>query len=61
MKILITNSENKDFIKLVKSLDFDLAKRDGDEHSFFAQFNKIDKIKYVVIAYNDKYLWDVVR
>ena len=22
--------------------------------SFFAQFNKIDKIKYVVIAYNDK-------
>jgi len=52
MKLLRTNSENKDFIELVKLLDFDLAKRDGDKHSFFAQFNKIDKVKYVVIAYD---------
>ena len=50
-----TNSDNKDFIELVKLLDADLAKRDGNEHSFYAQFNKIDKIKYVVVAYeNDK-------
>ena len=51
MKLIRTNSENRDFIELVKLLDFDLAKRDGDEHSFFAQFNKIDRIKYVVVAY----------
>ena len=50
-----TNSDNKDFIELVKFLDADLARRDGKEHSFYAQFNKIDKIKYVVVAYeNDK-------
>ena len=53
MKLLRTNSENEDFIKLVRLLDIELAKIDGDEHSFYAQFNKIDKIKYVVIAYYD--------
>lgn len=46
-----TNSNNTDFQKLVKELDKDLAIRDGDEHSFFAQFNKTDTIKYVVLAY----------
>lgn len=48
-----TDSSNKDFISLVKNLDADLAIRDGSEHSFYAQFNKIDKIRYVVIAYED--------
>jgi GNAT superfamily N-acetyltransferase len=42
-------------MELVKLLDADLARRDGEDHSFYAQFNKIDKIKYVVLAYeNDK-------
>ncbi|HSB01230.1 MAG TPA: GNAT family N-acetyltransferase [Anaerolineales bacterium] len=55
IKIIRTNSENQDFIQLVKHLDADLAERDGKDHSFYAQFNKIDKIKYVVVAYeNDK-------
>lgn len=48
-----TNSNNKDFIALVKLLDTDLAKRDGNEHSFYAQFNKIDKIKHVVVLYEN--------
>ena len=47
------NSDNKDFIELVKYLDADLAKRDGKEHSFYAQFNKIDKIKHVIVAYEN--------
>lgn len=46
-----TTSDDPDFIELVKLLDADLAQRDGNEHSFYAQFNKIDKIKYVVVAY----------
>ena len=50
-----TNSDNKDFIELVKFLDADLAKKDGNEHAFYAQFNKIDKIKYVVIAYENDF------
>ena len=55
IKIIRTDSDNKDFIELVKYLDADLAVKDGDQHSFYNQFNKIDKIKYVVIVYeNDK-------
>jgi putative acetyltransferase len=53
IKIMRTNSENQDFIKLVKYLDADLAKRDGNDHSFYAQFNKIDKIKYAIVAYEN--------
>lgn len=48
-----TNSDDPDFIGLVKFLDADLAKRDGNEHAFYAQFNKIDKIKYAVVAYEN--------
>lgn len=55
LRIIRTNSNNKDFIELVKYLDADLALRDGIEHSFYAQYNKINKIKYTVVAYeNDK-------
>lgn len=48
-----TNSENSDFIQLVKLLDAELAVRDGAEHSFYSQFNKIDTIRYVIVAYQD--------
>lgn len=48
-----TNSENQDFQKLVIKLDADLRIRDGEAHSFYAQFNKIAKIKYVIVAYED--------
>ena len=53
IKIARTNSDNQDFIDLVKYLDADLAERDGNDHSFYAQFNKIDKIKYVVVVYEN--------
>ncbi|MDP3313791.1 GNAT family N-acetyltransferase [Lutibacter sp.] len=52
-RILRTNSENNDFIALVKQLDADLAIRDGDDHSFYAQFNKIDTIKNVIVLYEN--------
>ncbi|MFP5042859.1 GNAT family N-acetyltransferase [Parasediminibacterium sp. JCM 36343] len=48
-----TDSTNKDFIYLVKFLDADLAIRDGNEHAFYQQFNKIDMLKHVVVAYID--------
>jgi len=48
---LRTNSDDQDFIGLVKCLDADLAGRDGKDHPFYAQYNKIDKIKFVVVAY----------
>ena len=48
-----TNSENKDFQDLVLELDKDLAKKNGEINDFFAQYNKIDLIKNVVVAFND--------
>ena len=51
ISLVRTNSDNQAFIELVKRLDADLAKRDGDEHPFYAQYNQIDKIKYVILAY----------
>jgi len=51
IKIIRTNSSNKDFQELVTELDKDLAIRDGESHSFFSQFNKVDKINHVIITY----------
>jgi putative acetyltransferase len=51
LTLVRTNHENKDFRQLVTELDKDLRIRDGDDHPFYSQFNKIDAIKYVVVAY----------
>lgn len=48
-----TNSDNLDFQELVLELDKDLAIRNGETNAFFAQYNKIDLIKHVVIAYEE--------
>jgi GNAT superfamily N-acetyltransferase len=54
IRLIRTNSVNKDFIRLIKDLDAYLAVSDGEEHSFYAQFNKVDLIKHVVLAsYNE--------
>ncbi|WP_343533479.1 GNAT family N-acetyltransferase [Pedobacter sp.] len=47
-----TTSSNPDFIALVKLLDAELAKIDGEEHGFYAQYNKIDKINHVILIYD---------
>lgn len=53
--LLRTDSENYDFQKLVTLLDADLKIRDGEDHAFYSQYNKIQAIKHVVVAYqNDK-------
>ena len=52
--LLRTNSENADFRELVRLLDAELAIRDGDEYSFYAQFNKLDAIREVVVAYENE-------
>jgi len=48
-----TTSDDIDFRTLVSLLDKDLAIRDGDEHSFYAQFNKLDTIKHAVVYYDE--------
>ena len=55
INLVRTDSDNKDFIFLVRFLDKELAELDGDEHAFYAQLNKTDKIKHAIVAYeNDK-------
>jgi GNAT superfamily N-acetyltransferase len=53
INLVRTNSDNADFRELIHLLDADLRIRDGDEHSFYAQFNKVDTIRHVIVAYDD--------
>ena len=54
IKLIRTDSRNLDFTELVKLLDAGLAEVDGEDHSFYSQFNKIDNIRYVVLAYENE-------
>jgi putative acetyltransferase len=49
---LRTDSTHPEFIQLVKLLDADLALRDGADHAFYSQFNKIDTIKNAIVAFD---------
>ena len=53
LKLIRTDSNNTDFINLVKQLDEYLKITDGDEHDFYNQFNNIDILKHIVVAYLD--------
>jgi putative acetyltransferase len=53
IKLIRTDSDNQDFQSLVVMLDAELQIRDGEDHAFYAQFNKTDSIKNVVVAYSD--------
>lgn len=46
-------TENKDFQELVVLLDQFLAILDGEDHAFYAQFDKLEKINHVVVCYQD--------
>ena len=50
--ILRTDSKHHDFRTLVQRLDHDLAERDGEDHAFYDQFNKIDHIRHALVTYD---------
>jgi GNAT superfamily N-acetyltransferase len=52
-KIIRTDNKNVDFNKLIIELDAYLKVTDGTDHEFYNQFNGLDNIKNVVIAYQD--------
>lgn len=52
MRIERTTSDDPNFRRLVSELDEYLAEVDGEEHGYYAQFNGIDKIPHVVVAYD---------
>ena len=51
LQIIRTDATNADFIQLVSLLDKELAVRDGEDHAFYAQYNQVDTIRNVVVAY----------
>ena len=53
-QILHTDSGLPDFIALVQLLDAELAERDGEEHSFYAQFNGISHIRHAIVLYENE-------
>jgi putative acetyltransferase len=53
IKLIRTNSDNADFQRLIVELDAHLEIINGMKHAFYSQFNTIDKIHHVVVAYTD--------
>jgi len=48
-----TDSKDPDFIVLVQELDSFLSRMNGEEDAIYSQYNKIDALKQVVVAYLD--------
>ncbi|SFI28918.1 GNAT family N-acetyltransferase [Halpernia frigidisoli] len=53
MEIKRTNSEDLNFISLVKDLDFYLALKDGEEHAYYAEFNKITALQNCLVLFEN--------
>ena len=53
LSLIKTNSDSSDFRSLVVALDADLQARYGEQQSFFSQFNKLDHIHHVIVAYEN--------
>lgn len=53
LSLIKTNSDHTDFRALVVALDTDLQARYGEQQQFFSQFNKLDLIHHVIVAYNN--------
>ncbi|MEL7163734.1 MAG: GNAT family N-acetyltransferase [Bacteroidota bacterium] len=51
LRLVRTDAMVPVFHELVRRLDAHLAVTDGDEHDFYHQYNGLDDIKYVVLAY----------
>jgi putative acetyltransferase len=49
--LIRTYSGNADFVKLVHQLNEYLKIMDGEEHAFYSQYNGIESLKYVIVAY----------
>lgn len=53
IRLIRTDSDHPGFRQLVSLLDEELKLTDGDQHVFYAQYNKIDHIRHVVVAFAD--------
>jgi GNAT superfamily N-acetyltransferase len=53
MTITRTSSDDPDFQQLSQELEDDLKIRDGDQHLFYSELNKIDWIQQVLVVYKN--------
>lgn len=53
LSLIKTNSDSSDFRSLVVALDADLQVRYGEQQTFFSQFNKLNHIHHVIVAYEN--------
>ena len=53
LSIKRTHAKDHDFLQLNKLLDAELALRDGKEHAFYAQYNTVGQIRYILVAYEN--------
>lgn len=53
LKLVMTDNQNADFIKLIKLLDEDLDERYGELQKNYMPLNIVDYIKDVVVLYKD--------
>lgn len=51
--LIRTTSDNEDFGKLVLELDAYLKVLDGEDHTFYAQFNKTNLLKNALVSYEN--------
>lgn len=54
ISMLRTTSDNKDFGDLVIQLDAYLRILDGEDHAFYAQFNKSNLLKNALVCYENE-------
>ncbi len=51
IQLIRTDSGHPDFQDLIAELDKELRIRDGEDHAFYAQFNKIAAIRHAIVAF----------
>ena len=49
-----THSKNSDFIDLVAKLDSELKIVDGEDHSFYNQFNGIESLNHCIVIFDNQ-------
>lgn len=52
MEMVRTSTANSDFLKLIMLLDEELLKINGDDHLIYSQYNILDEISHVIVAYD---------
>jgi GNAT superfamily N-acetyltransferase len=53
IRLIRTDGNNSTFQRLAAELEEELKIRDGEDHPFYAQLNKIDNIRWVIVAYEN--------